>query len=238
MEKTFTTSHTSQNAPVYAVDGFMNLLKQHPVVVGGAWFVVFAFLFAFSWVVGIVPELDPGVDEEVPVVAGTETVTDEEATDTLVSNDTPVRIIIDAINVDAKIMNPASRSIEALDAALMEGVVHYPGSGNLEDTSNMFLLGHSTGFRVVNNEAYKVFNGLKNLKENDVIRVQSEGNEYLYRVKHVGLVNAEETEINLRSSVKMLTLATCNVFGAKEERYVVSAEFVGSYPVAEEELDV
>ncbi len=235
MEKTFETSQTFKNTPAQAVDGFVNVMKQRPVIFGVTWFAVFVILLVFSWSAGIVPELDPGVDE-----LALTTESDEQATtlDEVVTDDTPVRIIIDAIDVDAQIMNPESRSIEALDAALMEGVVHYPGSGDLEDTSNMFLLGHSTGFRVVNNQAYKVFNGLKNLKENDVIRVQSEGKEYLYRVKTVKLVNAEETDINLRSPVKMLTLATCNVFGAKEERYVVAAEFVGSYPVRGEELDV
>ncbi len=232
MQKVFRPTNISKNSPLYAVEGFIMLAQQRPVTVGVTWFFLFSILLALSWSLGIMPKLDIA-QENSSVSLSTTT----DTTAPLAYDDAPVRIIIDAIDVDAKIMNPVSRSIEALDAALMEGVVHYPGSGDLEDTSNMFLLGHSTGFRVVNNQAYKVFNGLKNLKENDVIRVQSEGKEYLYRVKSVGLVNAEEAEINLRSSVKMLTLATCNVFGAKEERYVVSAEFVGAYPIADEALD-
>ncbi len=219
--------------PMYAMDGFFDVLKQHPVIVGGTWIVVFAALTVFSYAIGIMPTIDRGVADAAAFTPASP----EEEELPVMTDDTPVRIIIDRIDVDAPIMNPTSRDIDALDTALQQGAVHYPGSGDLEDIGNMFLLGHSTGFRVVNNEYYKVFNGLKTLKENDVIRVQSEDTEYLYRVKKVALVNASETSIPLQSEVKMLTLATCNVFGAKEERYVVTAEFVGSYPISEADVD-
>jgi LPXTG-site transpeptidase (sortase) family protein len=216
------------------MDGFFLLLKERPFLVGGAWLVLFSVLIIFSYATGIMP----AIERSTAAAAAASTTGDVPQETQRAENDAPVRIIIDAIGVDAKIMNPTSRDIAALDDALMQGVVHYPGSGDLEDVSNMFLLGHSTGFRVVHNDAYKIFNGLKTLKKNDVIRVQSEGREYLYRVKEVSLVNANEASIDLRSDVKMLTLATCNVFGAKEERYVVAAEFVGSYPIDEDDIDL
>lgn len=230
--------HTNNRGslPVDAMDGFFTLLKEHPVAAGGSWAVVFAALTIFSWAAGIMPDIDRGV---VTAAVATPTLAEpSRAPSAPATDDTPARIIIDAIDVDAPIMNPTSRDITVLDAALQQGVVHYPGSGDLEDTSNMFLLGHSTGFRIVQNDLYKVFNRLKDLQANDVIRVQSGDTEYLYRVKDVALVNATETSIPLESEVKMLTLATCNVFGAKEERYVVSAEFVGSYPLAAAEVDL
>ena len=140
-----------------------------------------------------------------------------------------MRIIIDSIEVDSKIVNPHSTDLAVLDEALLDGVVHYPGSGNLEDTSNMFLFGHSTGFRVVNNEAFKVFNNLKHLEKGNVIRMQSQEKEYVYRVTDVSLVNADEAFVELSNTKKTLTLSTCNSFGAKQERYVVKALFVGEY---------
>jgi LPXTG-site transpeptidase (sortase) family protein len=234
MKKAPSQRQNREPLPMYAMDGFFDLLKHHPVIVGGTWIVVFAALTVFSYAVGIMPTIDRGVADAAVV---TSTSPQEEELP-VTTDDTPVRIIIDRIDVDAPIMNPTSRDIDSLDTALQQGAVHYPGSGDLEDTSNMFLLGHSTGFRVVNNNFYKVFNGLKNLQENDVIRVQSEDMEYLYRVTNVALVNASETSIPLQSSVKMLTLATCNVFGAKEERYVVTAEFVGSYPIDDVDVDL
>jgi LPXTG-site transpeptidase (sortase) family protein len=223
------------SAPLYAIDGFFLLVKERPLIVGGTWFVVFALLITFSYATGIMPTIER--DTAAAAVASIE---ETEATP-LPATETdaaPVRIIIDAIGVDTQIMNPTSRDIDALDEALTQGVVHYPGSGDLDDISNLFLLGHSTGFRVVNNNAYKVFNDLKRLEKNDVIRVLSEDTEHLYRVTEIALVNATETSIPLESDVKRLTLATCNVFGAKEERYVVSAEFVGSYPLATAEVDL
>ncbi len=232
MEFNVEQRYTRSTKELQTTDGFFALLKEHPVLTGGLWVFVFTALTVFSYVTGIMPTIDRETASAATPAAATTT-----QENSMTKDGTPMRIIIDAIDVDATIMNPTSRDIDTLDVALRQGVVHYPGSGDLEDTSNMFLLGHSTGFRVVQNELYKVFNGLKNLKANDVIRVQSHDTEYLYRVTNVELVNASETSIPLASNVKMLTLATCNVFGAKEERYVVTAEFVGSYPVDGDELD-
>lgn len=231
--------HAPKNSysPREIPEGFVELLQERPVLVGTLWATVFVALTVFSWATGIMPSIDrETANAEAP--AGLTSI-EEGSERSVTGDDAPVRIIIDAIGVDAPIMNPTSRDIDVLDEALRQGVVHYPGSGDLEDTSNMFLLGHSTGFRVVQNDLYKVFNGLKNLQANDVIRVQSGDTEYLYRVTDVALVNATETEIPLSSRTKMLTLATCNVFGAKEERFVVTAEFVGSYPIVDDdELDL
>ncbi|TSC67163.1 MAG: hypothetical protein CEO19_333 [Parcubacteria group bacterium Gr01-1014_73] len=51
----------------------------------------------------------------------------------------PVRLVIEKIGTDAPVENPQSRDIAVLDAALLKGVVHYPGSGSLESNTNMFL---------------------------------------------------------------------------------------------------
>jgi len=225
----------SQNNPMYKpqapTDVFIDVLWKHPFLVGGAWFSVFAILFVLSWALGIVPPFETDTeDASRDVSVATETVQAEE-------NDTPVHIIIDAIGVDTRINNPKSTSIETLDAALLSGVVHYPGSGNLSDYSNMFLFGHSTGFRVVQNQSFKAFNNLKDLKSNDLIRVRSESREYVYRVTSVTLTKAGEAFVELSTREKKLTLSTCNSFGSKEDRYVVEADFVGDYPI-EEGLDL
>lgn len=143
----------------------------------------------------------------------------------------PVRIVIDSVDIDWTISNPESTSIAVLDEALREGVVRYPGSGMLSDTSNMFLFGHSSYLPVVYNPAYQVFNNLENTQVGDYIRVYSDTVEYLYKVISVSLVDASEALVEFETGVKKLTLSTCNSFGSKEERYIVEADFVGSYPL-------
>jgi len=204
--------------------GFVALLIEKPLAFASVWAGLFLVLFSASWMLGIVPKLDVEDEEDVQAAV-------VEATPIVQEDGTPMRIVIDAIGVDAPIENPTSTAIDVLDAALLSGVVRYPGSSTLDGNGNVFLFGHSTGFRVVQNEMFKVFNGLKNLKENDLIRVQSPTHEYVYRVTSVVLTTAEEARVDLGTSGKKLTLSTCNSFGREEERYVVEADFVGAYPL-------
>ncbi|MEK7606154.1 MAG: sortase [Patescibacteria group bacterium] len=212
-----------QKAPF---DAFLQLVWERPMLMGTLWLSFFIILFTISWFFGIVPPLETSTVEQ-----DAETITPVVAAE--VTNDTPVRIIIDAIGVDTKINNPTGTSIATLDAALLTGAVHYPGSGDLEDTSNMFLFGHSTGFRVVQNESFKAFNNLDDLSANDIIRVRSDSHEYLYRVTNVSKTKAEDALVELSNREKKLTLTTCDSFGSKEDRFVVEADFVGSYPIVE-----
>lgn len=207
------------------ISEFSAMLSAHPILISILWLGVFLMLLGMSFALGIVPKLD--TETSGPDVALAEEGIESVQKNT--ENAIPRRIVIERLGVDAPIENPESRNIEALDTALLKGVVRYPGSGDLEDISNMFLFGHSTGFRVVQNEAFKSFNGLKEAQEGDLIRVQSDMKEYVYRVTDVSLVDAHEALVSLSSSEKKLTLTTCNSFGAKEERYVVEASFVGSY---------
>ena len=71
---------------------------------------------------------------------------------------------------------------------------------------------------------------MKLLKIDDEISLYSEAKEYRYKVESVRLAMAEEEKV-IFSDENKLILSTCNTFGAKEERYVVEAVFVGSYPV-------
>lgn len=218
-----TKAYTKEKGNKAVSGGFIALLVEKPLAVSSLWAGIFLVLFSGSWMLGIVPKLD--VEDEAVDAAVVD------ATPVVQEDGTPARIVIDAIDVDAPIENPKSASIEVLDEALLSGVVHYPGSGNLDEHTNLFLFGHSTGFRVVQNEMFKVFNGLKNLEENDLIRVQSATHEYVYRVTKVTLTTAEEAKVELSTREKKLTLSTCNSFGDTQERYVVEADFVGSYPL-------
>lgn len=140
----------------------------------------------------------------------------------------PVRISIAKIGIDVKVLNPATSDIKVLDDALLYGAVRYPGSGDLESKRNMFIFGHSSYLPVVHNQNYKAFNRIQELKEGDEIILYSKVKSYLYKVSGVKLTTAEAELVDLSSFDHKLILSTCNSFGKKEERYVVTADFVGS----------
>ncbi len=137
----------------------------------------------------------------------------------------PAHIKISKIGVDVSISNPESDNVEVLDEYLKKGAVHYPGSGSLV-TGNMFLFAHSTGIKIVQNQAYKAFNDLKSLSTGDTISVSGEdGKIYIYKVSSVKLATDKDVLVTFNRKERMLTLSTCNTFGQKSERYVVEAYF-------------
>lgn len=203
-------------------------------------FVVFALVLLISYsllyALDLVPEMQKSANGDGSVTVGTGAGEEPAVSVSSSADDSPIarpadalpkRIIIDAIGVDAVINNPTSRDIEVLDEALLSGVVRYPGSGDLEDHTNMFLFGHSSHLPVVNNELFRVFNELSELEVGDVIRVQSDGFEYRYMVSSVDLVDAAEAWVELSNRQKKLTLSTCNSFGVPTDRFVVEADYLG-----------
>ncbi|MFA6296967.1 MAG: sortase [Candidatus Paceibacterota bacterium] len=136
----------------------------------------------------------------------------------------PVRIVAPTIGLDSAIEIPTSTDFLVLDNSLDKGPVYYPGSGQA-GVGNMFIFGHSTGFKVVINKAYQVFNNIKNLKNGDEIKIYGKNKVYTYKVSSVNLVNENEALVNFSNKSNMLTLSTCDSFGKKTDRYVVEAYF-------------
>ena len=144
----------------------------------------------------------------------------------------PTSISIPAIKLSATIANPETTDIEALDKLLLNGAVRYPTSAKLGEAGNVVLFGHSSYLPVVHNQAYKTFNGIQKLSEGDVIVVRSADRAYTYHVRSVATESAEDAGIPLAVAGNVLTLATCDSFGAKTDRFVVTADFVESHMIS------
>lgn len=138
----------------------------------------------------------------------------------------PERIVIEKIGVSSPIGHPNTTDTRVLDEELRKGVVQYPGSGYLNENTNIFLFGHSTGLSNVRNKAYEAFNNLNKLNIGDAITIYAEDGVYEYSVKSISLTEANQALVTFGSDKKMLTLSTCNTFGKKEDRFVVTAELV------------
>jgi LPXTG-site transpeptidase (sortase) family protein len=163
-------------------------------------------------------------EEETPVYRSVI----EEETPAVIAE--PERILINGVDIDLPVLNPESVDIGVLDNALLSGSVRYPHSARLGEDGNMFIFGHSSGLPVVKNQMFKAFNNIPELEKGDVITVIGGGMEYVYRVDNVRLTDVNEGLVDLsQKNGKKLTLSTCNSFGAKSERWVVEADFVGSY---------
>lgn len=144
----------------------------------------------------------------------------------------PIKIFIDSLDREVAILNPASNTVEALDTALLSGVVRHPDSADLVNEGTIFLLGHSSYLPTVNNKNFQAFNGIQKLVWGDTIRLHSGDMEYVYSVDRVYEAKASSAEIPLQFDVPKLVLATCNSFGTKDDRFIVEATLVSKQRIA------
>jgi LPXTG-site transpeptidase (sortase) family protein len=142
----------------------------------------------------------------------------------------PNRIVITRIGVDVLVSNPKSTNVDVLNDQLTRTVVRYNGSGTMIE-GNMLIMGHSSELPVIHNPLYKIFAQLKYLVAGDEIKIYSENGSNTYRVTSVTMLSINDADAYIPFSASgspKLTLVTCNVRGAKDQRYIVSAELVGS----------
>ena len=140
----------------------------------------------------------------------------------------PERIEIPSLGIRATVANPGSARVSVLDAALLSGTVRYPGSGVLGEEGNVLIFGHSSHLPVVYNQAFKAFNEIQHLQKGEVITVYGETRAYAYEVVKVEEANASTDAIPLAVNGAYLTLATCNNFGSKEDRFIVTAKLIAA----------
>jgi LPXTG-site transpeptidase (sortase) family protein len=152
------------------------------------------------------------LDEQVPSIKIKDT-----------TQDLPVSMYIEKLDRTVEILNPRSRTIADLDAALLGGVVRHPDSAAPNQNGNVFILGHSSYLPNVFNRNFQAFNGIQNLEWGDTITLTSEGTVYTYRVEKVYKARASDVTVPIAGSSQKLTIATCNSFGSTDDRHIVEA---------------
>jgi LPXTG-site transpeptidase (sortase) family protein len=198
-----------------------------------AFFVLAVAIFLAS--VSLLARLDllPEASQTATADTGSPAVTLATSTPETPTAEEPVTVSIPAISLSAAVANPTTTDATALDALLLKGAVRYPTSAKLGENGNVVLFGHSSYLPVVYNQAYKTFDGIQKLATGDTITVSSATTVYTYRVRSMERESAaSDAGIDLAVSGKVLTLVTCNSFATKSDRFVVTADFVESHPIA------
>lgn len=213
------------------IDGMVLLIRAGRQVYGRKWSFLAVFACVFFGSVVLLGWLDL-----LPQAASAPEAALATDAPPLVAAELPARIEIPVIDISASIVNPTTLDIAELDKELLKGAVRYPTSARLGETGNVVVFGHSSYLPIVGNQAYKTFNGIQKLAAGDVITVYSSDTVYTYRVKSVAKESAEaNSAIPLSVIGKMLTLVTCNSFGAKTDRFVVTADFVESHSISSQD---
>lgn len=195
-------------------------------------FVVTFFTYGALYAADFLPEA-PAAEAPATTTPAVVAETKEQPNEPAVVYDTtPRTLIIDALDKEVTINNPASTDINVLDNALLTGAAHYPGTANMQEDGTMLLFGHSSYLAVVHNKSFQAFNGIQKLEWGDTIRIRSGNYENIYRVDRVYEQKASAAEIEItHGDTQKLTLVTCNSFGTKDDRYIVEATLLSGYPL-------
>lgn len=198
-----------------------------------AFAVAFASLFILSFIflsgVGATPDpIHPAVIDE-PAIANSVAIAQTAST----TPEAPVRVVAKDIGLNVSVSNPTSVDINVLDDALLQGSVHYPTSAELGVDGTVLLFGHSSYLPIVHNQVYKTFDGIQNLKPGQIVSVYSADREYDYSVVQVKVADATQDSVELNPIGKHLTLVTCDSFATKTNRFIVTADFVAAYALAQ-----
>lgn len=187
---------------------------------------IITLTYGLLYVVDFLPEKPSTQKQEEVVVREIAPSVDVENVDAL-----PVAVIFDSLERKVVVLNPESSTVEALDAALLNGVVRHPDSADFKKKGTIFLLGHSSYLPNVRNKNFQAFNGIQKLKFGDTIRLQSKDTEYVYRVDRAYEAKATTAEVPIQFGEAKLVLATCDSFGAKDDRFIVEATLVDTQPI-------
>jgi LPXTG-site transpeptidase (sortase) family protein len=136
-------------------------------------------------------------------------------------------LIIDSLNINAPIQYATATNETAYQAALINGVVHYPGTANPGQLGNCYIFGHSSDFIWSNGHYKHVFAVLPQIKIGaQIIISDSDGNKFSYSVIDSHEVASNDLSVLDQQGYakKLLTLQTSYPVGTALARWVVVAE--------------
>jgi LPXTG-site transpeptidase (sortase) family protein len=197
---------------------------------------VLTLTYGFLFAIDFIPEKSDEAEAIAPADTAQLNIHEEDMQAAVAVDPYPMRIIFDTLDEKTlTVLNPESHTIEALDQALLSGVVRHPDSADFEDVGTIFLFGHSSYLPKVINKNFQAFNGIQKLKWGDTVRLQSSDMEYVYRVDTVKEVSALDAEVEIEMGTPRLTLVTCDSFGSKSDRFIVEATLIKSYALTSKE---
>ncbi len=144
------------------------------------------------------------------------------------------RLIIPKLAENVPIVRPSLQNLmqenwkkfeDDIQAALHDGVVHYPGSAKPGQAGNFFLTGHSSYYPWDDGKYKDVFARLKDLSPGDTYSVYYGGDKHTYRVTAKKEVKPSDVSVlDQPTNKRTATLMTCSPVGTTLRRLIVTAD--------------
>ena len=110
------------------------------------------------------------------------------------------------------------------DSVLFRGAWRRPNTSTPDKGGNTVITGHRFHYVPPNN---KTFYNLNKVEEGAKVFVIWEGDEYIYEVYDIFIVEPNQIEIERNTNENILTLYTCHPLWTARQRLVVRAELIG-----------
>ena len=139
----------------------------------------------------------------------------------------PNTLIIESLDIKAPIIYVNEKKEKVYQAALINGVVHFPGTVNPGEFGNVYIFGHSSDYIWSKGKYKRIFAVLPKIKIGAEVRITNvQGNEFTYVVFDSRKVKANDLSVLSQGDYKkkLLTLQTSYPIGTALARWVVAAE--------------
>lgn len=139
----------------------------------------------------------------------------------------PNTLAIPSLGISAPIVYATGTTETAFQAALINGVAHYPNTADPGKLGNCYIFGHSSDFIWSKGKYKNVFATLPQIQKGAEIYISSRtGEKFTYLVTQSFAVSANDTSVlSQQGNVKkLLTLQTSYPVGTAIARWVVAAE--------------
>lgn len=133
---------------------------------------------------------------------------------------------IESLGITAPLLFSETRIEEDVQVLLQSGVVHMARTAFPGQVGNAYIVGHSSDFKHVPGEYKRVFESLPRIKIGDLIEINYEDGEYVYKVFETKIVWPNDTWVMSQETDgrKLLSLQTSYPIGTAKQRFIVVAE--------------
>lgn len=139
----------------------------------------------------------------------------------------PNFLVIDSLNVKVPVIYINQANEKTYQAALINGVVHFPGTASPGQLGNCYIFGHSSDFIWSKGHYKSIFAVLPKIQKGAVIVITDGiGQPFTYLVTGTAVVDPNDVSVLNQEGYKkkLLTLQTSWPVGTALKRFVVKAE--------------
>ena len=139
----------------------------------------------------------------------------------------PNVLVIPSLGIDVPVQYVNTPSEKDFQAALQNGVVHYPNTALPGQHGNVYIFGHSSDFIFLPGSYKHAFALLPRIQKGaQIFLTDSQGREYTYAVTMTFVAQNNDTSVlsQYGNQQYYLTLQTSYPVGTALERYIVRAE--------------